>query len=73
MVAVFPPASPWCHGLPAIEQISNTMLTLRWTLRAKRACVWLRTPSLTGLLLSPASADGPPRGLVVAALSRRHS
>src|SRR6516165_2994828 len=56
----------------AIEQISNSMLTLRWTLCAKRACVWLRTPSLTGSLLSPASADGPPRGLVVAALSRRH-
>jgi hypothetical protein len=27
-----------------------------------QACV-VQTPSLTGLLLSPASADGPPRGL----------
>ena len=57
MVALFPPASPWW------QRTCRDMLTLRWTLRAKRACVWLRTPSLTGSLLSPASADGPPRGL----------
>src|SRR6266516_4562201 len=30
---------------------------------AQRACVWSRTPSLSGSLLCPASADGPPRGL----------
>src|SRR6516162_834385 len=29
----------------------------------QRERVWSRTPSLTGSLLSPASADGPPRGL----------
>jgi hypothetical protein len=32
---------------------SIPLLSLRWTSLAKRACVWLRTPSLTGSLLSP--------------------
>src|SRR6266566_4727949 len=47
----------------AAAKPATPLLSLRWTLSAKRACVWSRTPSQIGSLLSPASADGPPRGL----------
>ena len=43
--------------------IQHAILTLRWTLSAKRACVWPRTASLIGLLLSPASAPWASAGL----------
>jgi hypothetical protein len=57
----------------AAAKAITPLLTLRWTFRAKGACVWLRIPSLNGSLLSPASADGPPRGLGGGgALLRRH-
>jgi hypothetical protein len=48
---------------------ATPLLTLRWTLSAKRACVWPRTASLIASLFSPASA---PVGLRGAWVVRRH-
>src|SRR5437667_11580663 len=49
---------------PAVAKPATPLLSLRWTLSAKRACVVITgTEPDRAQLLAPASADGPPRGL----------
>src|SRR5262249_52515658 len=41
---------------PSAVKPTTPLLSLGWTLRPHRACVWARTPTLSGSLLFPASA-----------------